>query len=138
MVWIVEYLFERNAFGFGLMNIFLHCQKLAHEHTSLVMSVFGFHVVVMTTATIGHEPNESLSDQMDYLIAPLDFSEVTSGLLLDRGFGMMNVEDFDDSSTSDTLFQYGDWFRYPNRLLDTVQSRIKIVAFQDSLWALMV
>lgn len=77
------------------MNIFVHCQKLAHEHTSLVMSVFGFHVVVMTTATIGHEPNESLSDQMDYLIAPLDFSEVTSGLLLDRGFRMMNVEDFD-------------------------------------------
>lgn len=56
-------------------------------------------------------PNLSLSEQMDYLIAPLDFTEVTSGLLLDRGFKMMNVEDFDGTSTADTLIQYGDWFR---------------------------
>src|SRR5690554_1538122 len=57
------------------------------------------------------QPNISLSDQMDYLIAPLDFTEVTSGVLLDRGFKMMNVEDFDGAATADTLIQYGDWFR---------------------------
>ena len=95
-------------------------------------------VITMATAISGQESNVSLSDQMDYAIAHLDFTEVSSGLLLDRGFKMMHVEDFDRAITADTLFQYGDWFRYPNRLLDTVQSRIKIVAFQDSLWALMV
>src|SRR5690554_6629887 len=52
-------------------------------------------VITMATAISGQESNVSLSDQMDYLIAPLDFTEVTSGLLLDRGFKMMNVEDFD-------------------------------------------
>src|SRR5690554_3464532 len=68
-------------------------------------------VITMATAISGQESNVSLSDQMDYAIAHLDFTEVSSGLLLDRGFKMMHVESFDGSSTSDTLFQYGDWFR---------------------------
>ena len=49
-------------------------------------------------------PNVSLSNQMDYLIAPLDFTEATSGILLERGFKMMNVEDFD-------AFQHFDLIR---------------------------
>ncbi|MGB6034877.1 MAG: hypothetical protein WBG42_01325 [Cryomorphaceae bacterium] len=28
---------------------------------------------------------------MDYLMAPLDFTEVTSGILLDKGFPMMEI-----------------------------------------------
>lgn len=56
-------------------------------------------------------PNESLSDQMDYLIAPLDLSEVTTGILLDRGFPMMEIAAFDGNTNADTLFDYGDWFR---------------------------
>lgn len=94
MVWIVEYLFERNAFGFGLMNIFVHCQKLAHEHTSLVMSVFGFHVVVMTTATIGHEPNESLSDQFDHIIASPGFLEVNRTVVPYRHDDVQKFQNF--------------------------------------------
>ena len=60
---------------------------------------------------MAQEPNVSPSDQMDYFIAPLDFTEVTTGLLLDRGFPMMEIAAFDGSTTADTLFDYGDWFR---------------------------
>lgn len=48
---------------------------------------------------------------MDYMVAPLDFTEVTSGMLLDRGFPMMEIAAFDGSTAADTLFDYGDWFR---------------------------
>jgi len=56
-------------------------------------------------------PNLSLSEQMDYLMAPLDFTEVTSGLLLDKGFPMMEIAAFDGTTSGDTLKEYGDWFR---------------------------
>lgn len=58
-------------------------------------------------------PNLSLSEQMDYLMAPLDFTEVTSGLLLDKGFPMMEIAAYDGTTSGDTLKEYGDWFR-PN------------------------
>src|SRR5690554_1836188 len=70
-----------------------------------------FLLLAAAITASAQQPNISLSDQMDYLIAPLDFTEVTSGVLLDRGFKMMNVEDFDGAATADTLIQYGDWFR---------------------------
>src|SRR5690554_5770947 len=83
--------------------------KNKHFIARIAMSYF---LLLATALTVrGQQPNVSLSDQMNYLIAPLDFTEVTSGLLLDRGFKMMNVEDFDGASTADTLTQYGDWFR---------------------------
>lgn len=54
------------------------------------------------------QTNESLSEQMDYLVAPLDFTEVTSGMLLDRGFPMMEIAAFDGSTAADTLFNFDD------------------------------
>ncbi|NEN25172.1 hypothetical protein G3O08_16850 [Cryomorpha ignava] len=75
----------------------------------ITMSYF---LLLATAFTVSaQQPNVSLSDQMDYLIAPLDFTEVTSGLLLDRCLQTMNVADFDGTSIADTLIQYGDWFR---------------------------
>ncbi|MGB6035089.1 MAG: hypothetical protein WBG42_02390, partial [Cryomorphaceae bacterium] len=56
-------------------------------------------------------PNLSMSEQMDYLMAPLDFTEVTSGLLLDKGFPMMEIAAFDGTNSGDTIKEYGDWFR---------------------------
>jgi len=56
-------------------------------------------------------PNLSLSEQMDYLMAPLDFTEVTSGLLLDKGFPMMEIAAYDGTTSGDTIKEYGDWFR---------------------------
>src|SRR5690554_7136420 len=83
--------------------------KNKHFIAGIAMSYF---LLLATAFSVNaQQPNVSLSDQMDYIIAPLDFTEVTSGLLLDRGFKMMNVEDFDGTTTADTLTQYGDWFR---------------------------
>lgn len=48
---------------------------------------------------------------MDYLMAPLDFTEVTSGLLLDKGFPMMEIAAYDGTPSGDTIKEYGDWFR---------------------------
>lgn len=73
--------------------------------TRIVVSIL---LIASTISIFGQQPNVSLGDQMNHLMAPLDFTEVTSGLLLDRGFKMMNVEDFDGTSTADTLIQYGD------------------------------
>jgi hypothetical protein len=42
---------------------------------------------------------------MDYLMAPLDFTEVSSGLLLDKGFPMMEIAAFDGTANADTLSQ---------------------------------
>src|SRR5690554_5995652 len=56
-------------------------------------------------------PNLSLSEQMDYLMAPLDFTEVTSGLLLDKGFPMMEIAAYNGTTSGDTIKEYGDWFR---------------------------
>lgn len=79
------------------------------------------------TCPIGSEaqqPNVPLSDQMDYLVAPLDFTEVTSDILLDRGFPMMEISAFDGSVNSDTLFDYGDWFRQFGTMVTSKTSTI--------------
>lgn len=70
-----------------------------------------FLLLVTALSVCGQQTNVSLSDQMDYIIAPLDFTEVTSGLFFDRGLQMMHVADFDGTSNADTLTQYSDWFR---------------------------
>ena len=68
--------------------------------------------LIFSNPTIAQPPpNLSMSEQMDYLMAPLDFTEVTSGLLLDKGFPMMEIAAFDGTSSGDTLKEYGDWFR---------------------------
>jgi len=68
--------------------------------------------LIFSNPTIAQPPpNLSLSEQMDYLMAPLDFTEVTSGILLDKGFPMMEIAAFDGTTSGDTLKEYGDWFR---------------------------
>jgi pimeloyl-ACP methyl ester carboxylesterase len=67
--------------------------------------------LTLQNGAFAQAPDPSLSEQMDYLVAPLDFTEVTSGMLLDRGFQMMEIAAFDGSTAADTLFDYGDWFR---------------------------
>ncbi|NEN25170.1 hypothetical protein G3O08_16840 [Cryomorpha ignava] len=83
--------------------------KIKNFIAGIAMSYFLLLVTALSMSA--QQPNVSLSDQMDYLIAPLDFTEVTSGLLLDRGLQTMNVADFDGTTIADTLIQYGDWFR---------------------------
>ena len=67
--------------------------------------------LTLQNGAFAQTPDPSLSEQMDYFIAPLDFTEVTTGLLLDRGFPMMEIAAFDGSTNADTLFDYGDRFR---------------------------
>jgi len=61
--------------------------------------------------SLSEHTSAPLSTGMDYLMAPLDFTEVTSGILLDKGFPMMEIIAFDGTTSGDTLKEYGDWFR---------------------------
>lgn len=61
------------------------------------IALFASFLLIGVNGVTGQQPNVSLGEQMEYITAPLDFTEVTSGLLLDRGFQMMNVADFDGS-----------------------------------------
>jgi hypothetical protein len=81
------------------------------------LSFFSWAIIALIFLSISNPtiaqppPNLSLSEQMDYLMAPLDFTEVTSGLLLDKGFPMMEIAAYDGTTSGDTLIEYGDWFR---------------------------
>ena len=56
------------------------------------------------------ETNTDLSDDVAYALENLDMTDVSSGILLERGFPMRNPAPYDGTLSADTLYSYNDWF----------------------------
>jgi hypothetical protein len=52
----------------------------------------------------------SLDSQMVALTQNLDFTEVTSGILFDRGAQTARPDGYDGSTSADTIFSFDDWW----------------------------
>ncbi len=71
------------------------------------------------------ETNPDLSDDVAYLLQNLDFSGISSGILLERGFPMRNPAPYDGTQTADTLWNYADWFMLYGTLVTSVVDSTK-------------
>ena len=73
--------------------------------------LLSFNLFAQNPSRIVTETNPDLGDDVGYVFETLDLTPVTSGILLERGFPMMEIAAFDGSTNADTLFDYGDRFR---------------------------
>ena len=51
-----------------------------------------------------------IDEQLDHLFAPLDKSDITTGMLIDRAFRFTDVANHTGQGTDDTLFAYHRWY----------------------------
>ncbi|NEN25603.1 hypothetical protein G3O08_19095 [Cryomorpha ignava] len=74
------------------------------------MKIKALFIAMLCTSVVSAQLTNPLGQQMLTLTQNLDFQEVSSGILFDRGTQLALPAGFDGSSSSDTLYSYDDWY----------------------------